>query len=1463
VEKKKFFIFVFIFLFFIIIPLKTNLFRPNILLFLKNRHSDYYYIDKSNSYDTYWIDGGVVVSNAGGDQRYQSLCTDDNGGAIIVWHDTRSGAGSPYDIYAQRVDQEGDSVWTQNGIAITSGMNNELYPLICSDGVGGAIIAWVDGRGGTGYEDIYAQRVNSSGSILWTQNGVVICNASNAQANTGGFDIVSDGFGGAIIVWEDSRYTTTKEIFAQRIDSNGNTLWTANGTVICNATNDQLVPKLCSDGNGGAIITWEDIRSGIRYDVYAQKVNSTGHVQWIENGIAIANNSGHKRNPVITSDGSGGAIVAWQDERSGPPNIYTQRIAASGSFFWGDNGTFAGGSGSSDTDPVICGDGENGAIIAWTDGNIYAQRVNSSGDRLWTLSGEPICTATGTQDKVSISSDDYGGAIITWIDRRVGDYNIYAQIINSTGDIQMELNGKVIYNDDGLRPKVISDQAGGAIIAFTYCPGSIFDIHAQRIKLSIPPTSSHPNDIITDAYGLDTVNWTLYDSSGPGMYRVWVNDTSNEYYVWQNWTAWTNNTNFQVSINRTAPGIFNYTIEYNNSEGVFGNPDTVFVNITNSAPTSNHPQDIITYASGSETIDWILYDDFGPGKYRIEMTDPLNVTFQLIGWINWFNGSFISVQINRSIPGIFNYSIYFNDSSGDFGIPDSVIVTVFDNVPTSSHPDDFFTPISGNDNITWTLYDDFGGGYYQVWVEHDGDKHIWKSYTSWLNNTPLNIEINRTTIGIYNYSIEYNDSYGQWGGIDWIIVTVGGNNGLKQLLNPGKNSIYQYDDEGFLWVNLTIFVTDTTNITITTNTSRPASFGTFTGFLFYEIELDNETVLDNITIRFYYNKTLVNGTPDQKLAIYYYDSDVGVWKLINSYIVDDENNFIEITLTHLTRFVLYQKPETSLFFLPPPAATNDSILILVIIIGSVAAVSIIVYSVKKRKRSVTPVESEKGPLKPQGSELQIKRAYDYIGGNIRYKVVVENISDHVIKDISVELNVKKQQYEIDTPLKIIEILEPGESIGSDFILTPLTCGKSRIHGNVNYKTAGNELISFEIAPSVVQIKCPLVQPKEVSRSELIELMQKLQKSHTEINYSGLLKIKAYQIAKEQISSLDVSEVEEQEDKYHILYSGEAKVGGDLIIIDLSMTEDYIIIDVYLKDIKQATGFLAYIKNLISLAIQYSSKISTTMDAITNKIYNAFEFASRLSELYNLCAEEEALDDILLLLKELNIKLSKYFPDLKITEIFRALLTNWISELEKIKGEKIWERTYLNLQYDILNWMDGIITISETNSKTYFDSPTSDRTTIENIKLGNSQLKKQVDLMNRHYSQRILFALMMVNKTSGLSMYNHNFTEKSLDSDLIGGFLTAIQSFGTELSSDAKETSMQKLSYQHFEIRLEEGTYTVAALITSGIPNQLTIDRLKIMPQEFEKKFESKLQYFTGDVSAFDKTKDMVNTIFLK
>ena len=104
---------------------------------------------------------------------------DGKGGAFIVWKDYRMGASNP-DIYVQRLDSLGVPKWTLNGIGACTDMADQSTPAIISDMRGGAIVAWSDWRSGV-ERDLYAQRIDGNGNVCWTANGANISNLSNRE----------------------------------------------------------------------------------------------------------------------------------------------------------------------------------------------------------------------------------------------------------------------------------------------------------------------------------------------------------------------------------------------------------------------------------------------------------------------------------------------------------------------------------------------------------------------------------------------------------------------------------------------------------------------------------------------------------------------------------------------------------------------------------------------------------------------------------------------------------------------------------------------------------------------------------------------------------------------------------------------------------------------------------------------------------------------------------------------------------------------------------------------------------------------------------------------------------------------------------------------------------------------------------------------------------------------------------
>ncbi|TFF88852.1 MAG: hypothetical protein EU549_02230 [Promethearchaeota archaeon] len=180
-----------------------------------------------------------------------------------------------------------------------------------------------------------------------------------------------------------------------------------------------------------------------------------------------------------------------------------------------------------------------------------------------------------------------------------------------------------------------------------------------------PPESNQPTTPINVKQGSTAyIDWILTDDTGPGNYSIIKNNITGA------WFSWTNGTSVHYQINTTSTGIFNYTIQYNDSMNEFGIPNTVIVNVTNNPPQSSHPASETVVQNSNAFIDWILTDDVGTGKYRIKINGTPGP------WANWQNDTAIHFPINTSNTGVFNYTIEYNDSYGNFGIADTVIITV-------------------------------------------------------------------------------------------------------------------------------------------------------------------------------------------------------------------------------------------------------------------------------------------------------------------------------------------------------------------------------------------------------------------------------------------------------------------------------------------------------------------------------------------------------------------------------------------------------------------------------------------------------------------------------------------------------------------------------------------------------------------------------------------------------------------
>ncbi|MCA6437916.1 MAG: T9SS type A sorting domain-containing protein [Bacteroidetes bacterium] len=342
----------------------------------RNGESDIYAQRLDSNGVALWATNGVPVCSKPLSQKGTKLVSDGAGGAIVVWQDSLLGST---DIYAQRISNTGTLLWTSAGVPICTSPLKQIRPRIQSDNAGGAFIVWQDRRMGV-EPDIYAQRINGSGNPLWAVNGVVVCNAINSQSYP---KMRADGSNGVIIAWQDKRNALDFDIYAQRLNASGTALWATNGVPIAVAADNQEELDIITDGgSNGIIICWADHRSFIanNSDIYVQKIDLSGNPLWTLNGIALTGSTFDQKNANIVGDGSGGAIVVWQDSVPGSQwDVRSQKLNSNGAIQWALNGINIGNAANSQAQVGSIADGAGGCIYAWEDkrngldDDIYAQ----------------------------------------------------------------------------------------------------------------------------------------------------------------------------------------------------------------------------------------------------------------------------------------------------------------------------------------------------------------------------------------------------------------------------------------------------------------------------------------------------------------------------------------------------------------------------------------------------------------------------------------------------------------------------------------------------------------------------------------------------------------------------------------------------------------------------------------------------------------------------------------------------------------------------------------------------------------------------------------------------------------------------------------------------------------------------------------------------------------------------------
>lgn len=533
-----------------------------------------------------WQDGGVPVCDFFAIQIGLNIEPDADGGAYIVWGDSRNPSK---DLYAQRLSSTGAPVWTANGIPVANGVGDEIQNTMFPDGQGGLMIAYThsyvgnddiyvkrflpagtmawtqplliaSGAGnqnsvrmaplGNGEfaliwknqpavdDNIYGQKINLQGQLMWPDPFVVIDDSATTAAPQLNPRIVATSDHGVIVVWEDFRLDNQNpDLFAQKISNSGSLLWAAGGVNIADAPFGQYSPRLAADNNGGAYMVWDDTRNGNapNYDIYAQHINGSGTALWTAGGLAVCT-APHEQSGSLIKVANNNIFINWMDIRNGSVGIYYQVLNTAGATQLADNGVevFWGLSGDTPLQNYHLLPRSTDVVAIWQDTRfanigyqIYFQIVNPDNTVALETNGRPVTVSVGAEQLTpqGVVTPD-GHIAIVWEDKRNANPKIYAQLISPTGERLWGDTGLEMTDESPLRqmePK-ISYVDGAFYIGWSglvYTNGLyVYQVFGQKIQNNQKQWG--PNGILISDLG--TIE---------GIAECTISDIVDTYYVWE------------------------------------------------------------------------------------------------------------------------------------------------------------------------------------------------------------------------------------------------------------------------------------------------------------------------------------------------------------------------------------------------------------------------------------------------------------------------------------------------------------------------------------------------------------------------------------------------------------------------------------------------------------------------------------------------------------------------------------------------------------------------------------------------------------------------------------------------------------------------------------------------------------------------------------------------------------------
>ena len=390
---------------------------------------------------------------------------------------------------------------SEDGAPIRQGVHIEWYRTLAPGNQGEAIFVWSDTR--FGMRNIFAHKINQDGDLLWGDLGATVTNLPGRQEDPVS---ITDGTGGAYVAWVDYRFDAQGDIFIQHINSNGEILMDPNGLALSQVSGKQISINMCTDSLGGVFVTWQDKRSGIDDDIYGTHVSSEHEILAPGSGLPIIVAGGNQNAKTIEYSGNNTAFIAWADFREGAnADIYGQRFGLDMTMQFEDTGLQIAGSEEQELKPRATYVNNGVSFICWKQGDenskIFYQFVDTNGPVFESAKSISLNDAIQTSPRVKRSS--IGEIFVNWKDLRndpiSGDQ--YFQ--------KIDVNGDKLW-DDGIR----LDLSENADFSARFTPDANGGINVVWERGTFPEIDIMYQNIISNGSYINENPVTISEESG-------------------------------------------------------------------------------------------------------------------------------------------------------------------------------------------------------------------------------------------------------------------------------------------------------------------------------------------------------------------------------------------------------------------------------------------------------------------------------------------------------------------------------------------------------------------------------------------------------------------------------------------------------------------------------------------------------------------------------------------------------------------------------------------------------------------------------------------------------------------------------------------------------------------------------------------------------------------------------------